>query len=279
MADELQQTKIFLDATIDILDAGSKATQIGQSASLIFMGLFVAAGPAFLGISAIFGIVGSFLPDEKHAEILAKFAILERKLDGISNGIRNLESKINWVGIEIQYSEVVRRIKMGMEYLKYATEARNENAYIFWMKNLSDLCGSQRMNLAVRALKDGLIGKGMFQKSILDGLYSDTGGDRPKLKVMAARLVQLMTSGMMLVVIEESSKEGKEAGECFAEIYEGELREVLTSVPTEIQKCVTNFKVNLHEDLRKELNSGHNNNQSVGLFNQSVGNTTSWKRL
>jgi len=173
---------------------------------------------------------------------------------------------MNWAVIEIQYSEVVRRINMGMEYLKRANEARaagNESGYISWMNDLSELCNGQQMNLAIRALRDGLIGKEMFQKSILDGLYSETSGDRPKLTAMAARLIQLMISGMMLVVVVKSYKEGKEGGERFARIFPGELLEVQASVTTEIQRCVDNFEENLKEDLRKELLAGDKNEQIV----------------
>jgi len=172
---------------------------------------------------------------------------------------------MNWVGIQIQYFEIVRRINMGMEYLTYATETRtagNESAYKSWMEKLSDLSSGQRMNLAVRALRNGLIGKEMFQKSILDELYSMTGGDRPKLGAMAARLIQLMICRIILVVAVEGFKERKDVLERYAEIYSRELLEVQASVTTEIQRCVDNFEVNLEEDLRQELMTGDKNGES-----------------
>jgi len=92
MADELEKTKNFMDAAVNISDVGSKVTKVVQGVSKMFTFLSV-AGPAFSVLSAIFGIVGSFLPDKNHEEILAKFAILERKLDGISDEIKNLEVK------------------------------------------------------------------------------------------------------------------------------------------------------------------------------------------
>jgi len=112
------------------------------------------------------------------------------------------------------------------------------------------------MNLAVRDVKNGLIGnvpQKMFHKSILSGLHRLIGGNQPKLEAMAARLVQLMISGMMLVEVVESYKEGMEGGDRFAKIYDRELREVQNSVMTEIQRCVDNFQVNLEKDLREEL--------------------------
>jgi len=51
------------------------------------------AGSVFSVLGAIFGVVRSFCPNKKQEEIFAKFRILERQLGGISDDIRDLESK------------------------------------------------------------------------------------------------------------------------------------------------------------------------------------------
>jgi len=261
--DILDKTMKFLDAAANIVDVGTKVTGVAQITGNIFAFLS-AAGPELSTFGAIFDIVGAFLPDKRYKKILAKFGILERKLDEIRSQITDLEHKIDWVTIEIHYSEVVRRINLGMQYLKNATEAKSaekEREYQYWMGKLREFSICHKMKDAVMLLKDGLIG--ILQKNVLEGLYNMTGGDRLELIRMAVILVQLMVSGIMVVVALEGFNESKDDVERFVKIYDHELLEVQASVTREIQKCVDNFVDNLKEDLRKELMTDDKNKESA----------------
>jgi len=116
IADELEKTKKLLDATARMHVVGHKLTKFAQDVSIILSFLSVECSE-FSVISPVFEIVVRFLRNKLQDR-------LDRQLGGISDDIKNLESRTYWVEIERLYYNVVGRITKGMEYRKYATEAR-----------------------------------------------------------------------------------------------------------------------------------------------------------
>jgi len=277
--DKLDKTKKFLDAAANIADVGTKVTQAVEIIGNIF-DFLSAAGSAFSTFGEIFEIVGAYLPDKRYKEILAKFGILEGKLDEVSSQLIDLEHKIDWTASDIQYAQVVRRINSGVKYLKNASEAKSagkEREYQYWMGQLSFFSIVHKMKDAVKFLKNGLTG--ILKKNILEGLFNLTCGDRPELIKTAAILIQLLVSGMMVVVALEGFNESKDEVERYVKIYERELREVQASATREIQKCVDNFIDNLREDLRLELMTGDQNEESAERLMKKIDEKYDFKEM
>jgi len=279
---ELEKAKRFMDATVKIGDLGTKIKDGVQSPEEVF-GFLSLAGSALSVLGVILGSYQTAL-DKKSRAIFAKFHTLEQKLKTISNDVKDLEKIMNWVGEEIiGYYEVVRLIDFGMEYLQCATDTRKlpkvgqkqtrkrpkvsqEQTYIDRMDQLVELSNDQGMILTVDMLKMVLSGTGELEEETLYSIYCRTGGDRRKLAIMAARLVQLMISGMILVVVIKNYVEGTDEGERAAKRYHLEIGEVRESLTNLFRKCAQNFKSYLQNDLRTELLTDSNPQDSVGIL-------------
>lgn len=115
----------------------------------------------------------------------------------------------------------------------------------------------------MNSLLDGLVGKGLFQKSILDHLYHHTLGDRPKISTLAARLLLLLSGGMLALATYETVVRGKEGALEVTEKYQSRLTDVNAKVQSILDSCVENFKDNMFKDLNTLLDTGRSDNYLV----------------
>lgn len=148
------------------------------------------------------GLIECFLPDSKHEEIFRCLEKLSNKVDPVRDDIKELEEMIKWETTQLQYGDIVGRIKTG--------KASGEDQKKRYKDRLKEVCADQNFTLALNALLDGIARERHFQKSILDEFCNKTNGDRPKISSLATRLLQLVSGGMIVLATYEKVMRGKE---------------------------------------------------------------------
>jgi len=207
------------------------------------------------------------LSDEERSDILDRIASLQEYTNDVA---RDINEKIEWQTMKIQYSPAIERIKLGMEYLLggYSRESnkadekegQKHKRQIFKDK-LELLCGNEKMALSVRALISGLrggsrIGDNEFADDIFQIFYKQCVGNRPQMVGLAERMMQLLANGMLIVVTVDSLKYGQNGGKTAAESYEADWERCCENVKGAIDRCTNNVKENIEADVREALKKG-----------------------
>jgi len=247
----------------------SKVTGLG---ALAIGGALPIIGAGLSVVASIFGLAGLILRSTSKSAMEIQLENLHNKLSIISDDIREMGLNLKWDEMISRHHASSTTIANGVEYLKLATGAVDEVTYKHWLKNLYDLSGTdqQRMKSAVYDLKVSLTDGGVHGQSMLETLYTSTEGDRGKIKAVATRVIQLLASGMMIVVITEHHQGGDAAGRNFAEVYQNYMRDIERNTTAVLQRCENDFKANLKIDLEKELRRGGGNQDIVQRLSAKI---------
>lgn len=166
---------------------------------------------------------------------------------------------IKWEITELKYGDVVQRITLGMQHCIEIGKAAGQ-AEERYKNRLKEVCANESLTLALNSLLDGMIGKGLFQRSILDHLYQETRGDRPNISALATRLLQLVSGGMVVLATYETVVRGKKGALEVTEKFHGRIADVSAKVQSVLETCVENFKDNMLNDLNAFLDTGRSHN-------------------
>src|SRR6218665_1083414 len=246
MADELQ-------TTMDALDVIGQVFELGSTFA-------VATGPlgaAIPFIGAILGLIGNFLPDRKHEQILQGLRKLSTKIDLVRGDIQQLETEIKWEITQATYANPVHDIMLGIEYVQEIGKASGNATRMTYLKKLRDHCSWEKCSSALTFILNGVNGKG--QRPMLDTFYDKTGGNRPYISALGTRLLQLVCGGMIVVSTYDTAKHGVERAKAVIQNYNRQLNEARSKFQFILKKCVNEFKTNMLTDLNKELDHSRSN--------------------
>jgi len=195
-------------------------------------------------------------------------------LDGISrlqectnDMARDINEKIEWQTLKLQYSPAIERIKLGMEYLLggYSQESNKadepedkKHKREMFREKLKSLCANENMALSVQKLISGLRGGSRtggndLTDNIFQIFYERSVGNRHQMVGLAERMMQLLASGMLIVITVDTLKYGQNGGQTTAERYEVDWELCCENVKAAIDRCTNNVKENIEADMREEL--------------------------
>lgn len=238
---------------MDALDVIGQVFELGSTFA-------VATGPlgaAIPFIGAILGLIGNFLPDRKHEQILQGLRKLSTKIDLVRGDIQQLETEIKWEITQATYANPVHDIMLGIEYVQEIGKASGNATRMTYLKKLRDHCSGERCSSALTFILNGVNGKG--QQSILDQLYDKTTGNRPLISARGTSLLQLICSGMIVVSTYDTTEYGKDGATAVIKNYNIQLNESRSKVESVLKKCTNEFKTNMLKDLNKQLDEGGSN--------------------
>lgn len=230
-------------------------------------------------VGATLTSVKGMLPDEDSKKVISLLQNLSEEIKMVRHDISELETKIKWEAVKLQYCDVVTKIELGMEYLSHISKPANVGSKINFEKRLKKLCSNESMTLALKHLVKGLTGEGLFHNNILVAMHRETRGDRGKVQLMCIRFLQLFSGGLAVIAAYETLERGEDAAlemKAMFEIDSENLSQYFEAVQKMCKDCFIDF---MREDLRKVLNSDKPNKEAVAFLSieSCERSTTGWR--
>lgn len=254
--------KMAVDSQIaaHFVDVLSGATQLGSTFS-----------SAFPIVGAVLVLIGDFLPDEKHAEILRGFKDLSNKFGQVRNDMKDLK-------MELQYGDVANRIELRFEYyLEIISNVSGEDEKMRYKKRLERLCDNGNCAHDLETILVGMSGKSLLKtSSILDKFYYETGGHRSRILNLAHRLVVLVLYGKLVLTTYEEMMFGKEGVGDTTENFNRRLNETTDEFLSVHNRCVENFRENMLNDINMFLDTGRSNKDLVSEMSDFISDKYDW---
>ena len=196
----------------DLVDLGNQPTVNNMFSVTAALGVLdVLEGLADIGA----GIIGDIEAEERHREIIAHFHELHHTTTNIRQDIADLERRMRWGFIGVQYSAVRHAILEAMNLARHITVAppgQQENA----MERFREHCSSVNIRFMVFRLIYGVTGRDGFGENILSAFYSTSGGHRPDMIKLGGRLMHLVNGGYWCYMAYESMLRGRSSARWLA---------------------------------------------------------------
>ena len=278
-----------LEVAEHVLDVLEKGTQIlhalasvtnGVSGLSIITGVLSVAGPAFALIGAILSLVGLFVPDYKHEQILKEFRRVHEGIHMTRDGIDQLGKEMKNEMTKLQYIDDVDILLTAIDYsTKIAGSKNNTIKENMYKRKLTELCDHEQCQQALNVVFRGLVGNNFHRNNILNAFYDKSGGDRPKLAALNIRLLRLLSSGFISVMAYETIQHNYTGAQIQAPGYQEKLNKTIKKMDEIVQKCMEEHKKNMRTDLRRALDKIDDHKTLAHYIKNSFVNKYDWLNI
>ena len=252
---------------IDVIKIGTNLCQILTS----LLRKLCCYGKSIPCVGSFLAIVERMLPVEGSKSVIRLLQKLSEQINA------ELESKINWAAIKLQYCDIATKIETGMEYLSKLLESVTDDERTRYEERLKALCSNETMTIAVRNLVKALApGEDLLQNDILESIYPLTRGHRGKFDSLCKRFLQLFVGGVAVILFYETLVRGEEAASEMNTLFDGDAEKLMRRFEAFRKRYKDCFRENMVTDLNEVIDGEMSNKDAVKYLSNLLREKYDW---